>query len=262
MSDVHLSVDMQPEGDGVDIGSFAGVTKDFRSVLRAVESSLTNEESKATWTVEDMTGFRAVASPNGVSEETLQQVVQTTYEGFRRVEQAKGRPIDWPPEISTPARRAIRRVFKYLKNVESITIQGDGIAPLTLARTEDKPQAGPEKRGYTEVSQLDGKLDLISVRSRPTFVIEEHVTGERVPCRFPDEMFERAKAALGMRVVVEGLIRYNADDVPTSMSALTDFFVRPKPLRTLEELVGSAPDFTGGIGPVEYVRAMRDPDDA
>jgi hypothetical protein len=112
------------------------------------------------------------------------------------------------------------------------------------------------------VSQLDGKLDLISVRTRPLFVIEEHGSGVRVPCRFPDHMTKQVTEALGSRVVVEGLIRYNADGVPTSMRDITDMFVRPKPLRSLEDLVGSAPDFTGGVDPVEYVRAMRDPDDA
>jgi hypothetical protein len=260
MPDVQVSVEMG--GEDLDLGAFSGVTNDFRTVLQEVEASLTNEPPKAAWRVEDTSGFRAVASPNGVSEATLQRVIERAYDGFKRVDQANGRPVNWPAEISIRARRAIRRVFKHLDKIESLTIQGEGIEPLTLVRSDTEQAPEPARPSYYEVSQLDGRLDLISVRSRLLFVIEEHVTGVRVPCRFPDHMTEEIKAALGARVVVEGLIRYNADGVPTSMSNVTDLFVRPKPLKTLEELVGSAPDFTGGIDPVEYIRTMRDQDDA
>lgn len=260
MPDVHLSVDM--EGDDIDIVALGGVINDFRAILQAVESSLTNEPAKATWHVEEATGFRTVASPNGVNEETLHKVVERSHEGFRRVEQAGDGPVNWPQELNARARRAILRVFKHLSKIDRLTIEGDGVEPLTLTRTDDARLQVPAGRGYHEVSQLDGKLDLISVRNRLLFVIEEHVTGVRVPCTFPGQMADRVKDALGKRVIVEGLIRYNANDIPTSVTEITDLFIRPKPLKTLEELVGSAPDFTGGIDPVRYVRQMRESDDA
>ncbi len=260
MSDVHLSVDM--EGDDLDLVALSGMTSDFRKVLEAIESTLTNGPAKATWHVEDVTGFQVVASPNGVTHETLQKVVERAYEGFRRAGEAGDAPVNWPPEINRAAQRAILGIFSQLSRIDKITIEGAGFEPLTLARQDTNPPREHAGRGYHEISELDGKLEMISVRGRPLFVIAEHGTGVRVPCRIPDGTLEQFLNAIGKRVVVEGVIRYNAEDVPTSMTGMTDFFVRPRPLQTLEELVGSVPDFTGGIDPVEYVRAMREPDDA
>jgi hypothetical protein len=110
---------------------------------------------------------------------------------------------------------------------------------------------------YLEFSSLDGTLNAIPIRGRTVTFIEEHGSGLWVRYRFRGDLVDRARAALGRRAVVEGLIRVSAGGQPLSMVDITSVYVRPQPVADLASLVGSAPDFTGGEDPVEYIRAMR-----
>ena len=116
--------------------------------------------------------------------------------------------------------------------------------------------------GYVEFTSIDGVLDLISVRGRPHFSIREHNTNHHIRCVFSDELFEVVKDLLRKRVVVEGLTRFNRDGTPTHISDIKTLWSRPDPKMAFGDLVGSRPDFTGGIPAGEYVRRMRTNDDA
>jgi hypothetical protein len=260
MPDVRWAVEL--EGADVDVDVFAGVVNEMRTILEDIEQNLTSAAPKAVWHMEDAAVLRAVASPNGVPEATLRQIVELTREGFERLAQAQGHLGEWVPGLSSRGRHAFLEVARYLSRIDSLTLEVEGREPLTVEGADIAGAADAAGRTRPEYSSLDGKLDLISVRSRPLFVIEEHGSGRRVRCRFADELIDRVKEALGRRVVVEGLIRYSWDGQPTSMSGITSLFVRPEPTVDLSDLVGAAPGFTGGEDPVEYVRAMRDDPDA
>ena len=114
---------------------------------------------------------------------------------------------------------------------------------------------------YTEFSSLDGILDLVSVRGHPQCSLNEHGTGRHVLCELRDELFSKVKEALGHRVVVEGTVRYRRDGTPLSMVNVSTIWERPKVTRSLKDLIGAFPDFTGGMDAGEYVRQIRTDDD-
>jgi hypothetical protein len=260
MPDVHFSIEL--EGDDVDINVLGGIAKELGKALEDVESNLTDSTPKVTWHIEDQAVLRAFASSNGVSEATLRTIAERARDGFESVEQAAGGQINWPPGIGPRAQSAIAQIVGYLSRVDSITIDVEGQDPVTLNQSVVLETTQVVTRPHRELSTLDGKLDLISVRSNPRFVVEEHGTGRRVPCSFPDVWIERVKDALGKRVIVEGLIRYKWNGVPTSVSHIRSLTVRPPPALDLESLVGSLPDLIGGEDPGDYVRSMRENRDA
>lgn len=146
-------------------------------------------------------------------------------------------------------------------DLEAITIIADEASPLTLQRAPRVGQLATTARGYVEYGEVDGVLDLLSVRGAPFFGIREHHTGRPIRCNFPDSMFANVKAALAPsdppRVVVEGLVSYRHDGTPVSVREIRHFFVRPREVRPLRALAGSLPDFTNGVDGGEYVRRLR-----
>jgi hypothetical protein len=254
MPDVELSLELA--GEVVPIEVVGETARELRRALEDIERHVTNADPQADWRWEDEAVLRAVASPNGVAEDTLRQVVQELRTGFQRAEEADGRRPAWPDTFGEKAKRAVIKILSHLKELDYITIETEGALPVTIDRVVVRKEIG-RPVGYTEFTSIDGELDLISVRGRPSFTIQEHGTGKRIRCVFPDDMMPVVKDALGRRAVVEGIVRFREDGTPISINNITSLEVRPEPTRPIEELVGSIPNLTGGVSAVDYIRELR-----
>jgi hypothetical protein len=56
---------------------------------------------------------------------------------------------------------------------------------------------------------IEGKLQTISERGKPTVTVYESLSDKAIRCHFDDDLFEDAMQAFGKRVYVFGLISYN-----------------------------------------------------
>lgn len=230
-------------------------------ILNDVQTNVIGKDHAPEWVIPDEATVRMSATPNGVSGSDLRHVVSEVRRGFESTDLQPGEQIKWPPGVGPAAQRAIKEIVGRLRtDLEAITIIADDDPPLTLERA---PTAGQLRhlRGYIEYGEVDGVLDLLSVRGNPFFSIKEHNTGRSIRCTFPDEYFGRVKAALEPhnppRVVVEGMISYKRDGTPVSIREIKDFFVRPPETRPLREIAGSLPNFTRGALAGDYIRRMR-----
>ena len=108
-----------------------------------------------------------------------------------------------------------------------------------------------------ESTELEGVIDLISVRGKPAFSLNEWGTRNRVRCAFPDGLFETAKASLRHPVTVAGMVRYRRDGTPTSIFDVTS--ITPlRPGESMRPLRGALPDLTSEYTAEEYVHRMRE----
>jgi len=258
MSEVQLSLELA--GDAVDLDSIAETARDLQRALRDIERHVTDAEPTVTWRWDDEAVLRAAATPNGVGEPALRQIVHELRIGFKRAEEADGSRVAWPETFGAEAKKAVNRILSQLDDLDYITVSVEGAAPLKIEQVVIRREIG-SRRGYSEITSVDGLLDLISVRGRPSFTIEEHGTGKRIRCIFPDSMLQVVKDALGHRAVVEGTVRFREDGTPISISDVTSLMVRPEP-RPIGELLGALPNFTGDLTAVEYIRQLRSGNDA
>ena len=258
MSDVHISFEVA--GEETPLQAIGTVAVQLQFVLEDLERRVTGRDAHVNWRTEDQILVRAVASPNGTSETELLQVVSDAYESFRSVEQAGDGEVPWPSRLSPRGQSAIVKILDELNHVESMTFSFEDHGPVTLEHSM-RMSISVDARSHREFSSIDGLLDLISIRGRPHFSMQEHGTGQRVRCVFPDEMISTVKAALGHRVVVEGLVHYRWDGAPLSVSGVTSLFIRQKSSKPLDEFIGCLPDFTGGIPPGDYIASMRGRED-
>jgi len=112
----------------------------------------------------------------------------------------------------------------------------------------------------TSLGSVSGSLDAINAHAQNTFYIYPAVSPGRIPCRFPKEMIPEAGAALTRHVTVEGLMHYRAGEALPKEVEVQQLIVHPREdeLPTLGSLRGSAPDMTGGMTSVQFVRSLRD----
>lgn len=253
-TNVHLEVSLQ--AGEVDFDTFEETVREIDGALKDIERQLTGKAPKVEWKWADEAVVRAVAKPNGVPTATLNEIVLKARLGFERIVEAKGGEVHWPQGIGDRAKRAIRNVVRKLAVVDAITIDSSAGPPLFIEQVTLKETLGKEKPPK-EVSSIDGVLEMISVRGQLHVSIKEHGTGKRIRCILREELLDKAKTALGQRVVIEGVAYFTAEGEPSLITEVTELWPRPEETRRLEDLRGTAPDFTEGQSAEEYVREIR-----
>lgn len=102
-----------------------------------------------------------------------------------------------------------------------------------------------------------GSLDSISVHKGREFRVWDEAMKKPIRCQFKQNQELQAKELLGRRVVVTGTIRSNRYGRPLSM-VVHSFNEAPlQDLPPVGELMGSIPNFTGGLSMAEYFEDLH-----
>jgi hypothetical protein len=120
----------------------------------------------------------------------------------------------------------------------------------------DKRLAKP----VTAIGTLKGVLERINVHNTTEFYIYPPLADRGVPCRFPEELVELVRKALKRNVTVSGKLHYLPDSAfPQSVDAeAIEIHPRDCDLPTLIDLKGIAPDSTGGMPVLDYLRSTSE----
>lgn len=240
---------------------FDSTISEIRRLLTSIEENKYGGYTHANWVV-DSDQLQIKASVNGVSSEELQSIISDAYQAF----QATGtqEKEEWPQSLDEPTRRVARRIINRARRAAPATrIEAVGHEPLIIQGTSkpdriSRPRS-QHKETYEAWSSIDGELDVISVRHRPSFVIYEHGTQHRINCSFPDEWMDRVKDYLGFRIIAEGYVRYRGDGVPISLSDPTSLErVNDPKENDISVYRGSLPGIAGGLSSYEYIRQLRE----
>lgn len=187
------------------------------------------------------------------------EVAKVYVDGWAKIEHEGTSPPYLTEQGMDAARRIVRRIGK--DGIEGIVVTGPErsvtISPEASAHMD---QLIPVK--YRSLGSAEGTLETISVHGSPRFTIYHSRTKKAVRCDIPatdSTLLDRAKEALGRRVIARGRLERNARGEPVRIKAERLRILRErKDLPTIAELGGKYPDFTGGLRSEEYVRRMRD----
>ena len=166
-----------------------------------------------------------------------------------------------PRTVDDQGRRLTQAIVNRAKRTVPVTVETPGQEPK-LIEVEPEGPAGlatrPRRRvAVTAWGSAEGRLDVISVRNRPYFVIFEHGNNNQIRCTFPDDWMDKVKDLLGSRVMVEGNLRYRPDGSVSALTQPTAIDLVPDPKRSLAELRGALPGISGELSSAEYVRELR-----
>jgi len=111
---------------------------------------------------------------------------------------------------------------------------------------------------YKSYGSVEGTVEMISIHRPPRFNVYHSITFHAVRCNLRQEDIEKVRDNLGRRVVVSGLVSYNAKDEPKNVM-VEELEVIPKEeeLPTIDEFIGSDPNYTGAMTTEEYIRSIR-----
>ena len=130
----------------------------------------------------------------------------------------------------------------------------------TRSRRAYDPAAEVPGAKYRTIGSLIGRLGEIDVDNRREFRLFDRHTDWATPVTHGPEHLGALTAALGTTVIVSGQLWRGANRKPLRLEfrklRVIDFDSR----RSLDDLIGIAPDFTGGLSSEEYVRRLRDDD--
>ncbi len=196
---------------------------------------------------------------NDVSDESLRIVDEFT-QGIHHIQSEHKTPAWFSNDnvasvskmVSTMARNGVRKV-EY----------SPASSPTTLT-AEDGPELNRLVGAkYHALGSIEGRIEVVSLRRRSRrFNITEERTQRSIRCNLTDDLEERVFQAMAerQRVVVSGVIAYNAKNEPISVKVKPPVrFLRQQPnLPTAVDLLGRDPDFTGQLSTEEFVSALRD----
>lgn len=107
---------------------------------------------------------------------------------------------------------------------------------------------------------LKGRVEAINVhRGCNLFYLYPASGSPRVPCHFPAKLRDKSLSAIDNLVIVTGRMEYKRGSLSPHKVQVREIDVirDPEKLPTLKDLRGIAPDLTGGLNSVDYVRRVR-----
>ena len=237
---------------------FINTTEDLKKLLRAIEQAQLGEGSHAHWEV-DADRIQIAASVNGVSADDLESIVNDAYLSLKATDARDDEAI--PTTVDDKGRRLTRTIVNRARRTVPVIVETPGQEPIHIEPEPQGPIKEPTHRRRREVlsawGQVEGRLDVISVRTRPYFVIYEHASNNQIRCTFPDDWMDTVKDLLGERVMVDGSLRYRLDGSVSALTRPTAINAVSEPQRSLFELRGSLPGISGELSSVDYVKQLR-----
>ena len=214
------------------------------------------EAHHAQWEI-DADRIQIGASVNGVSADDLESIIHDAYQTLKATESQDEARI--PKTVNDEGRRLTRAIVNRARRTVPVTVETPGQEPIQIEPLEQLKLPSPHRKRETLTAwgSVDGELDVISVRTRPYFVIYEHASSNQIRCVFPDDWLATVKDLLGRRVVVEGNLRYRPDGSVSSLAQATAIVPVREPQRPLVELRGSLPGISGVLSSADYVRQLR-----
>jgi len=110
---------------------------------------------------------------------------------------------------------------------------------------------------------VSGTLERVNVHDSSEFVLYPPIPGCRIKCAFPESMLGQVREAIKGNVTVWGKLYYQPDRPFPHQVHVDKMELHPPDdeLPSLRDLKGIAPDCTGSLSSVEFVRAIRDQED-
>lgn len=214
-----LTIRIESSGEFLDVEDFLSVVDNTLSLLRAVGECMgTSVGKKHHWRIAyvrqnsplEFSVFSDSDGPGGG------EIIRAARRGLQHLEEEQP---GMPECFTMDALDISKRIVATLNN---------GVSRITYLTKTDEPLKTTQRvaaqadellpKAYEEIGSIEGWLESISVHRKRVFSIWDLLTDDRIECRFSDELFETAQAALRHRVSVSGTIRYDRCSRPVSIS--------------------------------------------
>jgi hypothetical protein len=164
-----------------------------------------------------------------------------------------------PKDLRRPALDALKEFVSVIgRGVREATLQ-IGEVVIKVEQQARSRVEGVFEPDYTAEGTIDGMLEAVNIHgNRNQFVLYPVVGPTRINCFFPDEMLVQVKPTLGKYAIVSGLMKYRwREKFPFEARANHIEAVEEGDQPSFEEILGIAPNATGGALSEDFVRELR-----
>lgn len=163
-----------------------------------------------------------------------------------------------PREFARPVFEALKEFAGVVgKSVRSATIEACGrtITIDVAARKRIESVFGSDT---SSEGSVDGMLEAINVHGkRNTFALYPVVGAPRVSCKFDESLLAQVRPALGRYVMIQGELKYRWRERFPYEAMATKIEVMDDDQPSFTEILGMAPDATGGLPAEDFTRKVR-----
>lgn len=193
------------------------------SILREVDAQTTERAGGAlNWVVAGLSGGSAhiEIAPQAKDERTPIWAGRTVVKNVGRGMALIAERAEKPAYFTDNALRKAQQLRSLVRGngITRIELRVDGTA-VEISHDLAAHAAELVEGKLETIGSVEGTLETISVHGQPYFNVFDAVTGRPIRCHFPQNMLERAKSALGKRVLVRGMIHAVPDGKRASMRA-------------------------------------------
>jgi hypothetical protein len=166
--------------------------------------------------------------------------------------------ISGPPIESPEVLKEIERLAVQSTTIGAIQVSVNGRS-VAINETTLKNVREITAKKYEGVGSVLGRLDVISVHSRNEIRVWDENTNRAVVCTYPEALEDKVKENLRKRVLVSGVVSYNASGQPLTCSVEDiEAYPEPESLPTIEQVSGLIDNLRGGLSMRDYIERLRD----
>lgn len=263
---ITVQLEGAPEDEGhVRLSEFIKQLQAVKSALKQTERTITGKDEPELYykivDVKHSSPISVTIEPTLLKPEENGYIAKSTVAKFFTTLSMINKKRDAPEDFDLPALEAFRDLGTMLdKHVTGITLAASARRKVKIDKQFEHKVA--EIIGPDEIVEgsISGMLEWLNLHNTNIFHVYPVVGAKKVICNFPKKLKEKVKAAIDSHVEVYGELRYKRwGNFPYAMN-VSDLDILPPDdqLPTLFDLRGIAPDATGDMSSVEFVRAIRD----
>lgn len=237
----------------------ADVLEGVVNTLRVLEKQIPARE-KTVYRVIDLSISSAVIEVEAIAPKEFParaaEVVTRFTEGVNALRDGNWESIGYDPDLQRALASLMKPLRRDLRSIEVSTEDGT----ITLSGQDAKIFSQPEEEETAAVGTLAGFIDAINVHAEPVFYLYPSSGPVRIPCVFDRTLLDDVRDALKQYTTVHGLLEYKEKSAFPFRIVVEHLEIAPplETLPTLASLWGAAPQITGGLDPVTFVRRQRD----
>jgi hypothetical protein len=245
----------QEDGD-VTLDAWLDALGGFNRVLHGLEQDVPPEQ-RVTWRVTGLELGSAVAVLTAMGNPVQAQArPRLLMRALHSLERGETLPEGFPPRCLEAACDLVEDLARAKAHLS--VAHGADQERLT-ERTLANGRTLLRTIVWQDYGSVDGALEMVNVHDTSHFYLYERNTGCRVRCSFKLDQIEGVRRSLGRAARVWGVVRYNRQGELLGLQvqgieALPDSSSLPR----IDDIIGIAPDITGGVSAEDHVRRLRD----
>lgn len=253
--------------DGISPDTLIDALRDAVIVLQDVAREVSGGESRPVqWQIkrikyESPLEMEIAEAPQTQDVTEMADVMGPFVRGLRAIEAGANRPAHFSDNALYMVKRLVGLLNNGLTKMEFCTQGEAGVTPTQHVAAHVDEILGTASRFYYEETELEGRVELLSIHGAPDFWIYDPLTDEPIKCAFKPEHIDQVAELIKRRarVRVLGKTKFNREHRPISVEVQAfERLPDQAELPQIADLHRAGINITGGLSAVEYLRRMRD----